>query len=274
MFAAFHAAREYLMPVLATSQFLEKGVLTPEEFVSAGNFLTRTAPTWKWASGDAVRAKAYLPAGKQFLVTERVPCPRRVSAMESHAHDDNVISAEAEESWEEKEGDEDDVGSSVYEDIESISALRPLPPTPPSADIDSFIDPSLIVHDAAATVSVVGSAVRSYDITIVYDNYYRTPRVYLRGHKEDGSLLTPDEMMEDVMQDYANRTATIETHPHSPDAGAHISIHPCRHAHVMKRILDSMTDKPSVESYIFIFLKFISSIIPTIEYDFTVGVVF
>lgn len=270
MFAAFHAAREYLTPVLATSQFLEKGVLTPEEFVNAGNFLTRTAPTWKWASGDAARAKPYLPPRKQFLVTERVPCPRRISAMESHAHDDHVISAEADESWEEKEEGEDDVGSSVYEDIESIVPAA----LPPSADIDSFIDPSLIVHDAAATVSVAGSAVRSYDITIVYDNYYRTPRVYLRGHKDDGSLLTPDEMMEDVMQDYANRTATIEIHPHSPDAGAHISIHPCRHAHVMKRILDSMTDKPSVESYIFIFLKFISSIIPTIEYDFTVGVVF
>ena len=258
--------------------------MTPEEFVISGDFLVRTAPTWKWASGDSVRAKTYLPAGKQFLVTERVPCLRRVSGMESHAHDEHVMSASADEPWEEKE-EEDDVGSSVYEDITTAAKAIPLKPLPPSilsdfADIDSFIDPSLIVHDMAAVYATTAAAgdghilsVRSYDITIVYDNYYRTPRVYLRGHNEDGSLLTPEEMMEDVMQDYANRTATIETHPHSPDAGAHISIHPCRHAQVMKRIIDSMSDKPLVDSYIFIFLKFISSIIPTIEYDFTVSVI-
>jgi ubiquitin-like-conjugating enzyme ATG3 len=74
---------------------------------------------------------------------------------------------------------------------------------------------------------------------------------------------------------------TVETHPFL--GIAHASIHPCKHAHVMKRIVDQMTSydgsgdgKPGlgahqvdVKQYMFIFLKFISSVIPTIEYDFT-----
>lgn len=166
--------------------------------------------------------------------------------------------------------------------------------------------------------------VRLYDLTVTYDNYYRTPRVYIKGYDESGVPLAPEQMLEDVMQDYANRTATIETHPHLPDAGPFISIHPCRHGQVMKRIIDNIMAQstgtgtgtgapstgpaggsgassaaapatgagvadstgsaasggsslsgasvPSVEQYLFIFLKFIASMVPTIEYDYTVGV--
>ena len=39
---------EYLTPVLAASQFLEKGVLTPDEFVAAGDQLVFSCPTWSW----------------------------------------------------------------------------------------------------------------------------------------------------------------------------------------------------------------------------------
>ena len=35
------------MGVLTESQFLEKGVLTPEEFVLAGDQLTQKCPTWR-----------------------------------------------------------------------------------------------------------------------------------------------------------------------------------------------------------------------------------
>ena len=64
----FQSAREYLTPVLTTSQFYEKGHLTPEEFVAAGDYLIRMSPTWKWGRGDATRMKPYLPPDKQFLI--------------------------------------------------------------------------------------------------------------------------------------------------------------------------------------------------------------
>lgn len=37
--------------VLKDSKFLEKGVLTPEEFVIAGDQLTHKCPTWNWEEG-------------------------------------------------------------------------------------------------------------------------------------------------------------------------------------------------------------------------------
>ena len=80
----------------------------------------------------------------------------------------------------------------------------------------------------------------------------------------------------------------------------HASIHPCKHASVMKRIVAAMLEArneeedgtapdeltggggstgggkaaPSVEAYLFIFLKFIQSVIPTVDYDFTMSVSF
>jgi len=169
---------------------------------------------------------------------------------------------------------------------------------------------------------------RTYDISIVYDRYYRTPRVYLYGYNEHGQPLTYDEIIQDISADHAGKTVTQEAHPLT--GVTNLSIHPCRHAQTMKRLLDSMYEhelevataaynaamdaaqkakaerdadlakwsgtgmkiqeapiqmpnlpKPSetatqalrtkmpVEKYMFLFLKFISSVIPTIEYDYT-----
>jgi len=54
---------------LQESKFKETGVLTPEEFVIAGDFLVHHCPTWKWDPGDKSKTKPYLPADKQFLIT-------------------------------------------------------------------------------------------------------------------------------------------------------------------------------------------------------------
>jgi len=61
------------------SKFAEKGILTPQEFVEAGNQLVQMCPTWQWkpASNDKLK-RADLPDDKQFLYT-RVPCHKRVS---------------------------------------------------------------------------------------------------------------------------------------------------------------------------------------------------
>ena len=74
--------REALYPVLQQSAFAERGVLTPDEFVRAGDELVGKCPTWAWESGDASRRKNYLPAEKQYLVTKDVPCAQRASTVE------------------------------------------------------------------------------------------------------------------------------------------------------------------------------------------------
>ena len=67
---------------------------------------------------------------------------------------------------------------------------------------------------------------------------------------------------------------TIDPNPHV--GTPHASIHPCRHAAVMKRIVENLTDggaaPMALEQYLFIFLKFIQSVVPTIDYDFTLSV--
>jgi ubiquitin-like-conjugating enzyme ATG3 len=167
------------------------------------------------------------------------------------------------------------------------------------ADMADFEDDNVLQDDSAvAAMTSTNEAddaddnlikVRTYDLSITYDKYYQTPRVWMVGRSDTGQPLTGKQMMEDVMTDYANKTVTIEMHPHV--AGPHASIHPCQHGKVMKTIVrnlirasneqeqqqSNVVEKnehqgPSVEMYLFIFLKFVSSIIPTIAYDFTMEV--
>jgi hypothetical protein len=51
-------------------KYICSGVLTPEEFVAAGDQLVYRCPTWRWETGDPARIRPYLPEDKQFLVTK------------------------------------------------------------------------------------------------------------------------------------------------------------------------------------------------------------
>ncbi|KAG0176938.1 E2-like enzyme [Apophysomyces sp. BC1034] len=121
--------------------------------------------------------------------------------------------------------------------------------------------------------------VRTYDVFITYDKYYQTPRMWLFGYDEERRPLTSNQVFDDVAQDYVKKTVTIETHPHMTMSLA--SIHPCKHAEVMKKIIERMDEGVVVNSageagirvdqYLIIFLKFMSSVVPTIDYDHTIS---
>lgn len=48
MASFLRGVREYITPVLQQSAFRERGVLTPQEFVAAGDQLVFRFPTWSW----------------------------------------------------------------------------------------------------------------------------------------------------------------------------------------------------------------------------------
>eukprot|EP00578_Thalassiosira_sp_NH16_P003033 CAMPEP_0181140868 /NCGR_PEP_ID=MMETSP1071-20121207/35526_1 /TAXON_ID=35127 /ORGANISM="Thalassiosira sp., Strain NH16" /LENGTH=361 /DNA_ID=CAMNT_0023227833 /DNA_START=20 /DNA_END=1105 /DNA_ORIENTATION=- len=346
------SAREWATPTLKSSAFLSRGVLTPEEFVAAGDELTFRCPTWTWEAGDPSRRKKHLPADKQFLMTRNVPCAARVSSLENAVADEmgggggkgclgedddddgdwlvsRILTAEEvrhreeaalEDGFDILDGEGEVVAADAAEDdvAEGVAKLSVGEAGPGAkddggdvddeyTDMADFEDDDVMEDEAAVTSSAPSPTaddddddgdnenilrVRSYDVSITYDKYYQTPRVWLTGYADDGSNtpLTGQEMMEDVISDYANRTVTVEEHPHV--RGAHASVHPCQHGAVMKTIVRNLTresssgggggggrgndgnnnDGPTVEMYLFIFLKFVSSMIPTISYDFTMDV--
>lgn len=283
--AMFHSAREYLNPVLKNSKFKETGVLTPDEFVAAGDFLVFKCPTWQWAAGDAAKRRDYLPADKQYLLTRNVPCLKRVKTMEYNDDDVNVL-LDSNDEWvathqsldtKQKvvvDMDEDD---SHPKDPEEIPDMDDIP------DIDE-LDASqhshgLFIQDDPAALSGNNPdsdkilKTRTYDIAITYDKYYQTPRVWLFGYDEHRRPLTSLQVFQDISQDHAQKTVTIEAHPHENIMLA--SIHPCKHANVMKHLLDRIEANRSadkelrVDQYLMLFLKFMSAVLPTMEYDYT-----
>ena len=56
--------------------------------------------------------------------------------------------------------------------------------------------------------------------------------MWLIGYNEKGLLLSNEEMKEDVMPEYRNKTCTIE--PQTCTGINNISVHPCRHSLIIK----------------------------------------
>ena len=125
-------------------------------------------------------------------------------------------------------------------------------------DPATAVPPTLNNAPASGSTSAVGDngkllSVRKYDCIITYDKYYQTPRMWLVGYDEHGVPLKPAQIFEDVSSDYAQKTVTIEPFPHGhagPDSSATssasavgvatASIHPCKHASVMKKVIERM----------------------------------
>ncbi|XP_055705079.1 ubiquitin-like-conjugating enzyme ATG3 isoform X2 [Phlebotomus papatasi] len=296
---------EYLTPILKESKFRETGVLTPEEFVAAGDHLVHHCPTWQWAVGDEAKVKPYLPKEKQFLITRNVPCYRRCKQIE-YVGEEKIVEEDAQEGgWVEthhydetnaqgldekvsemtldsskvenmEDADENTQNDEEYDDeeagdmeefeesgelerVDPATATKTRKPDPPKPSTSAEVDGDSVVHT------------RTYDLHISYDKYYQTPRLWVVGYDENRKPLTMEQMYEDVSQDHAKKTVTMETHPHLPGPNM-ASVHPCKHADIMKKIIQTVEDgggELGVHMYLIIFLKFVQTVIPTIEYDFT-----
>lgn len=285
--------REFLTPINNESNFRKTGEISPEEFVKAGDYLVYKFPTWSWGTCPPQLQKKFLPPEKQFLVTRHVPSYQRVATAlpdlansfdEEYDHDSDsewvprinsggVNALKQEQQQQLCQQDLDDLMDDTVEDDLAED------------DIDEFTQ-----------INLEQLTLRKYDLYIAYSTSYRVPKMYLVGFSANGIPLLPDQMYEDIAGDYKDKTATIESLPMSYNTTS-VSIHPCKHSSVMKvfmrhakskanktrddlatnmeslELRDSSNEEQDegirVDQYLIIFLKFIASVTPGIEYDFT-----
>ncbi|KAL4427336.1 hypothetical protein ABPG77_003245 [Micractinium sp. CCAP 211/92] len=317
--STYKSAAERVLPTRTQSAFKEKGVLTPEEFVAAGDYLVHSCPTWSWEGGDPKKARPFLPPSKQFLITRNVPCLRRAAAVEEYGEqtEREVEAGDEGEGWitadrsarpgaaagatttnddgfeevpsieeasggnggtaaaeavsgeaaggssgrggaEEEEEEVPDIDELELEDEEEDeAALRPAPHSGNGGGGEEHI-----------------VRTRTYDLLITYDKYYSVPRFWLIGYNENRQPLTSEQVLEDVSEEHARKTVTMEPHPHGAEGVQAASIHPCQHANVMHKLSERVANEAGefpVERYLVLFLKFIASVVPTIEYDYTMA---
>lgn len=279
---------EFLTPVLKESKFQETGVITPEEFVAAGDHLVHHCPSWQWAGGSSACVREYLPLDKQFLITRNVPCYKRCRQMEYSGDLEKVLDSEDPEGgWVDTHHFQETDPTSLANTVKDMVLEEPVGETEQedsdaeeAVDMEDFVENGMLEEDTAAVDTVqeeqgvAGGEIlstRTYDLNITYDKFYQTPRLWLFGYSETRAALSVDQMYEDFSADHANKTITMEAHPHLPGP-PQASVHPCKHASTMKKLLDQIAEgggELGVHQYLIVFLKFVQAIIPTIEYDFT-----
>ena len=235
--------REYLTPVLTESAFNEMGVLTPDEFVAAGDQLIASCPTWTWASGVTGKAKSFLPADKQYLITRGVPSYRRISQLDEGTQVNQVLDndwcAPTLRALTTLSASEDVDGFDMVDVPTNTQTTTGIGAGVDSAASDAMAGQVAAVYDdedeyadmedesmsldAATSTGTTGCGAkntgillaRRYNCSITYDKFYRTPRIWLEGMTESGTPLPPAKIFEDIMQDYAQKTVTVEWHPHA-----------------------------------------------------------
>ncbi|KAI9929921.1 hypothetical protein ASPWEDRAFT_167586 [Aspergillus wentii DTO 134E9] len=345
--------RDRLAPVSRTSTFRNTGQITPEEFVLAGDYLVYKFPSWSWADASSpAKRVSYLPPGKQFLVTRGVPCHRRLN--DNFAGDagleDEIVKDMLSGGGEAGDDDGDDgwlrtgggrdVGDRQEARIQDVRTVDESGNVGEREEEDDEIpdmeddddDEEAIIREPVGG-SDTTQPTRTYNLYITYANFYRTPRLYLSGYLSPSEPLPPPLMMEDIVGDYKDKTVTLEDFPWYDGNVKMATVHPCRHASVMKILLDRADaalklrreklkhaqssaaasnapgsgleglvddtkglslgdhhDKHSgdewevlqhdeedqvairVDQYLVVFLKFVASVTPGIEHDFTMGV--
>jgi ubiquitin-like-conjugating enzyme ATG3 len=126
-----------------------------------------------------------LPSDKQFLITRNVPCFKRATSFKTDPANELLV-----------EGDEWVSTHPNYVLQEKVVEFEDIKGEPMKStqqdhgqDIEDFDNPQAEHDDLDDAVIVENNDqhvlhARTYDLTITYDTYYRTPRFWLFGYDE------------------------------------------------------------------------------------------
>ncbi|MCJ1226608.1 E2-like enzyme [Toensbergia leucococca] len=252
--STLHTFLDQWAPISHTSTFRATGQITPEEFVLAGDYLVYKFPTWSWADASHPSKRvSYLPSNKQFLVTRGVPCHRRLD--ENFAGDAGQDEAMVQDGFaaggEGGPGGEDDgwlrTGGLAASQEARLADVRTVDESgnvgEREEEEEEFPDMEDEEDDEEAIIrdpngKGITAPLRTYTLYITFSPYYRTPRLYLSGYLSPSEPLPPPLMMEDIVGDYKDKTVTLEDFPFFEHGVKMASVHPCKHASVMKVLLD------------------------------------
>lgn len=263
------------------SQFIEKGVLTPQEFIEAADKLIYVNPMWEWGKASSKKLiNKDFPEEKQYLTAE-IKSWRR---MKDIVDDDYIEIENIKDGWQGMKYKKETKLENLSEKIEEklIKAEKPKQDkiinleNELESDSDSETEkPQALQKPQNPQNAEINKTLRNYRVYITYDLYYNTPRFWLSGVDYKNEPLSKDQIFEEIMTEYKDKTVTVENHPQLNVPM--VFIHPCRHADVIKALVKQAMEggkSIKVEQYMFIFLKFISSVMPGLEMDYTTEVEF
>ena len=302
LFKGFQDVVSKIKPTMKESKFYEEGKLTPEEFIAAGDYLVKKCPTWSWCAAKKNLSNKALPEGKQYLLTRVRSKIRAADYLKSNNTKETIIEGdwvdadlenkpktenkknteidldalEAKEKEKKKvevaaEANDEDDDFVIEGDDEKPEEKKE---EKKGDDFEIVDDEDNLEKDKKEDQANVLKT-REYEVTVTYDFYYCVPRMWLMGYNEKGNPLTDEEMKEDIMPEYRNKTCTIEPQTHT--GIRNISVHPCRHSLLLKKMIKDFQNsgkKLEVEQSILLFLKFLQSVVPTVQYDFTMDISF
>lgn len=238
---------ELILPLEKDSKFYDNGTLTIEDFIKSGDKLvSKSKGHWLWASNSNI-LNDKLPRNKQYLVSKTNISIQRFS---ENMNEIQEISEPKNELLEDIEEVEEDWV--IEEESIDYSLIN-----------NTFKNNLNTIKEGTIIVEEPNIFPRYYDLYITYDFYYRVPHLWMSGFDNTNIPLSFDDIKEDIATDYMNKTVTFENFPFLDEYK--VSIHPCKHSNVMKLFLNC-GEINKVEDYLFVFLKFVNSIIPSIQF--------
>ena len=282
LFKGFQDVVSKIKPTMKESKFYEEGKLTPEEYVAAGDYLVKKCPTWKWCSAKKEYYNKSLPEDKQYLSKMRASDYLKSNNTKEKIIEGDWVDADLEnkpktenkkavdidlDALEEKGKKKVEVAEGKNDDDDFVIEGEEEPKQEEKKDEKKADDFEIVDEDDCKEKDQAGVLKTRF--------YYCVPRMWLMGYNEKGIPLTDEEMKEDIMPEYRNKTCTIE--PQTFTGIRNISVHPCRHSLLLKKMIKDFQNsgkKLEVEQSILLFLKFLQSVVPTVQYDFTMDISF